>query len=98
MVVTIGYAPLVVPLAVEGAGVHPLEIAQSLVLFMLIPLGIGLLIRARLPELADDWVGAPGRPPRSASSLASAARSCSPGARSWARSGRGSSPGSRSSW
>lgn len=60
MVVTIGYAPIVVPLAVEGATVDPLAIAQSLVLFMLIPLGLGLFIRAGYPELADDWVGRAG--------------------------------------
>ncbi len=61
MVVTIGYAPIVVPLAVEGATVDPLAIAQSLVLFMLIPLGLGLLVRARYPDLADDWVGTAGK-------------------------------------
>jgi predicted Na+-dependent transporter len=60
MVVTIGYAPIVVPLAVEGATVDPLAIAQSLVLFMLIPLGLGLLVRARYPDLADDWVARAG--------------------------------------
>jgi BASS family bile acid:Na+ symporter len=57
MLVTIVFAPLVVPLAVPGATVDPWEIAQSLVLFMLIPLGLGLFVRARYPELADDWVG-----------------------------------------
>lgn len=57
MVTTIVYAPLVVPLAVPGATVDPVEIAQSLILFMLVPLALGLLVRARLPELADDWVG-----------------------------------------
>ena len=61
MVVTIGYAPIVVPLAVEGATVDPVAIAQSLVLFMLVPLGLGLLVRARYPELADDWVGTAGK-------------------------------------
>lgn len=58
MVVTVGFAPLVVPLAVEGATVDPAEIASSLVLFMLIPLGVGLFVRARYPTLADGWVGA----------------------------------------
>jgi BASS family bile acid:Na+ symporter len=61
MVTTIVYAPIVVPLAVPGAEVDPFEIAQSLVLFMLIPLGLGLLVRARYPELADDWVGTAGK-------------------------------------
>ena len=57
MLVTIAFAPIVVPLAVPGATVDPWEIAQSLVLFMLIPLGLGLFVRARYPELADEWVG-----------------------------------------
>jgi predicted Na+-dependent transporter len=60
MVTTIVYAPIVVPLAVPGATVDAWEIAQSLVLFMLIPLGLGLFVRARYPELADDWVGRAG--------------------------------------
>ena len=55
MVTTIIYAPIVVPLAVPGATVDAWDIAQSLVLFMLIPLGLGLVVRARYPELADDW-------------------------------------------
>lgn len=61
MVVTVGYAPIVVPLVIPGVTVDPLAVAQSLVLFMLIPLGIGLLIRSRLPELADSWVGTVGQ-------------------------------------
>jgi BASS family bile acid:Na+ symporter len=61
MVVTVGYAPIVVPLVIPGVTVDPLAVAQSLVLFMLIPLGIGLLIRAKLPELADSWVGPVGQ-------------------------------------
>ena len=60
MVVTIAYAPIVVPLAVPGATVDAWEIARSLILFMLIPLGLGLVVRARYPELADDWVGKAG--------------------------------------
>ena len=46
----------------------PLAIAQSLVLFMLIPLGLGLVVRARYPELADDSVGRPATRRRSDSS------------------------------
>ena len=57
MVVTIVYAPIVVPLVVEGASVDPFEIAQSLVVLMLIPLGIGLIVRARYADLAGDWAG-----------------------------------------
>jgi predicted Na+-dependent transporter len=61
MVVTVGYAPIVVPLAVEGATVEAWDIASSLILFMLVPLGIGLFVRARYPGLADDWVGPAGQ-------------------------------------
>ena len=39
MVVTVIYAPIVVPLVVEGAQVDPWDIASSLILFMLVPLG-----------------------------------------------------------
>jgi len=55
MVTTVLYAPIVVPLAVPGATVDALQIAQSLVVTMLIPLGLGLLLRSRVPELAADW-------------------------------------------
>lgn len=55
MVITIIYAPIVVPLAVEGATVDPLEIAQSLIVLMLIPLAIGLGVRARYESLAEAW-------------------------------------------
>jgi predicted Na+-dependent transporter len=61
MVVTIGYAPIVIPLAVEGATVDPWGIAQSLVVLMLVPLAIGLLIRARYAGRAEAWVGRTGR-------------------------------------
>jgi predicted Na+-dependent transporter len=61
MVVTVGYAPIVIPLAVEGATVEAWDIASSLIVFMLIPLGIGLLVRARYPDLADGWVGPTGQ-------------------------------------
>ncbi len=53
MVVTVAYAPIVVPLAVEGATVSPWDVASSLVLYMLIPLAIGLVVRARYAELAE---------------------------------------------
>jgi BASS family bile acid:Na+ symporter len=61
MVITIVYAPIVVPLVVEGAGVDPFEIAQSLVVLMLIPLGIGLFVRARYVDLAQEWIGRVGQ-------------------------------------
>lgn len=58
MVVTVGYAPIVVPLAVEGASVSAGDIASSLVLYMLVPLAIGLLVRARYVELGEQYAGA----------------------------------------
>lgn len=61
MVVTVGYAPIVVPLAIEGATVEAWDVASSLIVFMLVPLGIGLLVRARYPDLADAWVGPSGQ-------------------------------------
>ncbi len=61
MVVTVFYAPIVVPLAVPGATVDAGQIARSLIVLMLVPLGIGLVVRARYPGLADDWVGPAGQ-------------------------------------
>jgi predicted Na+-dependent transporter len=61
MVVTVFYAPLVLPLAIEGATVDAWQIASSLVLFMLVPLGVALVVRARYPDLAAEWVGPAGR-------------------------------------
>jgi predicted Na+-dependent transporter len=52
MVTTVAYVPLVLPLLLPGVEVNPLEIARSLVLLMLLPLGIGLLLKARYEELA----------------------------------------------
>ncbi|MCB0157707.1 MAG: bile acid:sodium symporter [Caldilineaceae bacterium] len=55
MVVTIFYAPLVLPLLLPGAQVDALAIAQSLIVLMLLPLAIGLLAKWRYPETATDW-------------------------------------------
>ncbi len=52
MVVTVGYMPLVLPLVLEGVSVDPMKIGRSLVLLMLLPLAIGLLVKARLSGLA----------------------------------------------
>jgi BASS family bile acid:Na+ symporter len=52
MVVTVGYMPLVLPLMLEGVSVDPVKIGGSLVFLMLLPLAIGLLVRARLSGLA----------------------------------------------
>lgn len=53
MVLTVGYMPLVLPLLIEGVSVDPTKIARSLVLLMLLPLGAGLLVKARFCHLAD---------------------------------------------
>lgn len=52
MVVTVGYVPSVLPLLVQGAAVNPVRIAASLVVLMLVPLAIGLALRARGPGIA----------------------------------------------
>jgi BASS family bile acid:Na+ symporter len=52
MVVTIIYLPIVLPLLLQGVEVNPLDIAQSLIVMMLLPLAIGLLVNARYEEIA----------------------------------------------
>lgn len=46
MVVTIGFMPLVLPLLLEGVSVDPMKVARSLTLLMLLPLAVGLAIKA----------------------------------------------------
>ncbi len=57
MVLTVVFAPLVVPVVLEGASVAAGDIASSLVLYMLVPLAVGLGVRARYPDLAERVVG-----------------------------------------
>lgn len=57
MVVTVAFAPLVVPLAIRGADVSAWSVAQSLLLFMLLPLALGLVVRSRLPQGAETASG-----------------------------------------
>ena len=52
MVVTVGYLPVVMPLLLPGVAVNPAKIAQSLVLLMLLPLGVGLALKSRYADLA----------------------------------------------
>jgi bile acid:Na+ symporter, BASS family len=52
MVVTVGYMPLVLPMLLEGVSVDPLKIARSLVLLMMLPLAVGLALKARLAVVA----------------------------------------------
>jgi BASS family bile acid:Na+ symporter len=62
MVVTVGYLPVVMPLLLPGVAVNPAKIAQSLVLLMLLPLGVGLALKSRYEDLAArvkpvlDWI------------------------------------------
>jgi len=52
MVVTVIYLPIVLPLLLPGASVSPWDIAKSLIVSMLLPLGIGLFVKARYEETA----------------------------------------------
>jgi len=58
MVLTVGYMPLVLPLLLKGVSIDATKIARSLVLLMLLPLGAGLLLKARFCYVADR-IGAP---------------------------------------
>jgi BASS family bile acid:Na+ symporter len=55
------YAPVVLPLVVQGATVDAGQIATSLIVFMLVPLAIALGVRARYPQIAAEWVGPAGQ-------------------------------------
>ena len=52
MVVTIIYLPLVLPLLLSGVEVNPWDIAKSLIIMMLLPLAIGLFVKARYEDAA----------------------------------------------
>ena len=54
IVVTVIYLPLVLPLLLPGVAVDAWQIAISLFGQMLVPLGIGLLVRARWEEAAGE--------------------------------------------
>jgi BASS family bile acid:Na+ symporter len=62
MVVTVAYLPMVLPLLLPGITVDAWEIARSLLLLMLLPLAIGLALKAHYGELAArakpvlDWI------------------------------------------
>jgi predicted Na+-dependent transporter len=55
MVVTIGYAPIVLPRVVQGVSVAPWDVAKPLIFLMLLPLAVAMLVRARYPDLAASW-------------------------------------------
>jgi BASS family bile acid:Na+ symporter len=52
MLLTVANLPIVLPLLLHGVTVDPVKIARSLILLMLLPLGVGLLLRARLEVVA----------------------------------------------
>jgi len=54
MVVTIIYMPIVLPLLLQGVEVNPWDIAKSLIVMMLVPLAIGLFIKARYESTAES--------------------------------------------
>src|SRR6516162_10562646 len=53
MVLTVAYMPLVLPLLLEGVTVDPLGIARSLVVLMLLPLCVGLAVKAKFGRIAE---------------------------------------------
>lgn len=53
MLVTIIYMPIVLPFLLQGVEVNPWEIARSLIFLMLLPLTIGLFVKARYDKVAD---------------------------------------------
>lgn len=57
MVVTIIYMPIVLPLLVTGVEINPWDIAKSLIVLMLLPLGIGLFMKSRWPATAKELQG-----------------------------------------
>ncbi|MCB0047843.1 MAG: bile acid:sodium symporter family protein [Caldilineaceae bacterium] len=50
MVVTVIYAPLVLPMLIPGVSINPWDIARPLIVLMLLPLVIGLLARMWAPD------------------------------------------------
>jgi BASS family bile acid:Na+ symporter len=62
MAATVAYLPIVLPMLLPGITVHPWEIARSLLLLMLLPLVLGLVLRAHFNDVAErvkpvlDWI------------------------------------------
>ena len=52
MIITVGYLPIILPLLLPEVTVNPAKIAQSLIVLMLLPLGIGLFVKARHGRLS----------------------------------------------
>ena len=58
---TVAYQPLVLPMLLPGLDVSPMPVARALVLTVLLPLVLGLLLKARWPALAGRLRPALGR-------------------------------------
>jgi BASS family bile acid:Na+ symporter len=54
-IVTVVYIPLIVPVLLPGTKVDPVEIAKPLIVLIIVPLVIGLVIRARATRFAERW-------------------------------------------
>ena len=52
MIITVGYLPIVLPLLLPEVTVNPARIAQSLIVLMLLPLAVGLFVKARHGRLS----------------------------------------------
>jgi len=52
MLTTVFYAPIVLPLIIPNVAINPLSIASPLIFYMLLPLIVGLIIKAIKPDLA----------------------------------------------
>jgi len=52
--ITIVFLPLALPLLLPGVEVDPLEVAQTLISYILIPLAVGLFIKARYENIASS--------------------------------------------
>ena len=57
MFVTVIVLPTVLPLMIPGVRVDPWQVAQPLIFLMLIPLGIGLVVKQRYEQLAEHAAG-----------------------------------------
>jgi BASS family bile acid:Na+ symporter len=55
MVTTVVYLPIVLPLLLPGVSVNPWDIVQSLIFLMLVPLAIGLVVKASAPNIAAEY-------------------------------------------
>jgi BASS family bile acid:Na+ symporter len=55
------FMPLMLPRMIPGFHVDPWVIARSMMLLLLLPLGIGMMIRARFPRVAEAWAQIFGR-------------------------------------